>query len=419
MNTTPPPEGAADQQEFIAPDNGGWHWTALRDWIAVCPDISSTAKELYWIIRSVMYEKGDRQRRLSIDQLCWLLPGVKGKPTSSTRVDDALRELKKIGLLSNPDGDVQRRWVTNPTTGKQTRDNFRRWKVHDFPSEGYTGPKSALELLNAYPGPGWREVAKGTETRNSGPQETAKPSPAKTTKDPGHTETRNSGATNRNSGATNRNSGHTEPVTRGNTDSKEAFQGSLSTNQPPPAVDEWAAAEPDRSINGGWLEGGSKDQNPEGPEEDEGDSGSAPQASSELDAVSDTSAGALLLHRVERQNTAHLTGNRTEHIRTINDALAVLSRDVVAHYLGEGLATANTPPGALVGRIRRLPQKVADQQAQQTQRAERGQRGTDQAVSEASTRWQRRETPEELMRALSGDGAFVPSRLRKQAGDAA
>ena len=156
---------SAEDQEFLAPSNGGWHYTTMRDWIAVCPDIGPTAIRLYWIIRSIMHEKGDKSRRLSVDHLCWLLPGVNGKPTSATRVKDALRELEQAGLLSNPDDAVTRQWVRDPRTGKQTKENFRRWQIHDHARPGYGGWRSVAEKLAAYPGPGCPDPAEVTTRR--------------------------------------------------------------------------------------------------------------------------------------------------------------------------------------------------------------------------------------------------------------
>lgn len=202
----PEAHGADETAEFIAPDSEGWHYTTMRDWIAVCPDVSATAARVYWIVRSLMLEKGPRERRLSLDQLCWLLPGINKKPTSETRVKDALRELEAVGLLSNPDRNVVRRWVTDPATGKQTRENFRRWQVHDFPTVGYEGPKSAFDLLESYPGPGWRDghvCHTGTEGRKSDSQSRATRSPAKTRNSAGQTESRISAQTGRKSVARN------------------------------------------------------------------------------------------------------------------------------------------------------------------------------------------------------------------------
>ncbi|WP_340689207.1 hypothetical protein REH65_33385 (plasmid) [Saccharopolyspora sp. ID03-671] len=219
-----------EAQEFLAPDNGGWHYTIMRDWIAVCPDISATAARLYWIVRSIMHEKGDRKRRLSIDQICWLLPGINGKPSSETRVKTALRELEAAHLLSNPEGDVVRRWVTDPQTGKQTRENYRRWQIHDFPTQGYQGPKSAIALLDEYPGPGWREAATQTpnapEGRKSAPQASPKPSPGKTKKTAGRTEGRKSASSGRKSASSGRKSGDSNSGTSENAGFKEVLQGS-------------------------------------------------------------------------------------------------------------------------------------------------------------------------------------------------
>ncbi len=271
MNT---PQDPTDQQEFIAPDNGGWHYTIMRDWIAVCPNISPTAARVYWIVRSIMYEKGDRTRRLSLDELCWLLPGINGKTTSIDRVKDALRELEGIGLLSNPDGDVHRRWITDPTTGKQTRENYRRWQIHEYPPDtaSYGGWKSAIAKLDAYPGPGWREAAKRTE----GGKKPSQSRPAKARKKPGRTESGKNPSQSqaddqqRNTetpGHTERAFSHSEqgkkpgfdPVTRENPTPNEVLQGS-KTNQPTPDRAEASSAEPVESSGVGWLGSSAEDK---------------------------------------------------------------------------------------------------------------------------------------------------------------
>jgi hypothetical protein len=220
----------ADEQEFLAPaDDQGWHYTTMRDWIAVCPDISATAIRLYWIIRSIMHEKGDKSRRLSVDQLCWLMPGINGKPCSATRIKDGLRELEEAGLLSNPDGAVTRQWVIDPKTGKQTKENFRRWRIHDYAPRGYDGWKSAIAKLAAYPGPGWQADADGRKTASqTRPAQTpdTEGSPA------GRTEGRKSGESGRKSAPPRRKSGDSKPPTSANEPAKESFQRSSLTNQP-------------------------------------------------------------------------------------------------------------------------------------------------------------------------------------------
>lgn len=97
---------------------------------------------------------------LSVDQLCYLTPGLKpGSPTGQTRVKDALRELESAGLISNPAGEVHSCSVANPTTGKRTRDSFILWRVHDQPADDYAGWRSVAAKFNAYTSD-WRERAK-------------------------------------------------------------------------------------------------------------------------------------------------------------------------------------------------------------------------------------------------------------------
>lgn len=246
-------QGSYDGQEFLAPDNdGGWHYTTMRDWIAVCPEISATAIRLYWIVRSIMHEKGDKSRRLSIDQLCWLLPGVNGKPTSITRVKDALRELEQAGLLSNPDGAVTRQWVMDPATGQQTRENFRRWQIHDLAPEGYGHWRSAIAKLAAYPGIGWQNTEGRKSASQAGPRLSTALRPGETPETAGQTESRISAQPGRISDQTGRISGDYNAPTCENPTSNKSLQPSSLTNQP--AVSTRSATSGSRPEPG-WLDG--------------------------------------------------------------------------------------------------------------------------------------------------------------------
>lgn len=349
MNRTPPANDGPAQQEFIAPDNGGWHYTIMRDWIAVCPDVGAVAARVYWIVRSVMHEKGDRTRRLSLDELCWLLPGINDKPTSIDRMKDALRELEGIGLLSNPDGDVQRRWITDPKTGRQTRENSRRWQIHDYPPDAasYNGWKSAIAKLDAYPGPGWRQAAKGTE----GGKKPSQSRPAKTRKTPGRTEggKKPSQSQAAHQGGDTDTPGHTEsaffhsehgkkldadPVTRDNPAPNEFFQGSL--NQPTTAAGQGdAAAESVKSGTDGWLEEGSGQENePSTPDDDH---------SRESEAFA-------LLDALMMPTGPQYVPQRTD-IRAVADALASgVEAERITAELISGISGAEVPAKTIKGR---------------------------------------------------------------------
>lgn len=143
--------------QFVAPDDGGWHHTVMRDWIAVCPDIGPTAFRLYAITRSLVIEKRGSVRKLTLNELCHLLPGPNGKPSSLGRIRDAIRELSAIGLYSTPDGKA----VTT-SSSKNAAERPMLIRVNDFPTKpsAYKGPKNAFEVLERVRGhedeePGW------------------------------------------------------------------------------------------------------------------------------------------------------------------------------------------------------------------------------------------------------------------------
>lgn len=88
-------------------------------------------------------------------------------------------------------------------------------------------------------------------------------------------------------------------------------------------------------------------------------------------------AGEQLLASVERRNTATLTAQRDQHVATVDAALKVLPRDQVMAVLSDGLDTASQPAGALVARIRHLPEKVRQHQADRQRLAERDRKLTE------------------------------------------
>lgn len=102
-----PKQRATDAVEFHGTMADVWSHTQVRDWIMLHPGMSRTAFQLYCLLRSMVSEKRPTSlRRMSLDQLCFLLPGVNGKPTSLTAVKDALRLLCHLGLVTNPDSMV-------------------------------------------------------------------------------------------------------------------------------------------------------------------------------------------------------------------------------------------------------------------------------------------------------------------------
>lgn len=76
-------------------------FTKVPDWVMVCERIPSTAFRLWCILRSMQFERGPGIPPLTLDQVCYLLPGVKGKPTSRGRAREALDCLIAEGLLKD------------------------------------------------------------------------------------------------------------------------------------------------------------------------------------------------------------------------------------------------------------------------------------------------------------------------------
>ena len=147
---------ADELMEFVGDITDYWSYTQVRDWALLMPGMSRTALHLYLLLRAMVSDAARRTggglRRMSVDQLCWLLPGVNGKPSSPTMVKDALRLLDEHGLVVNPDDG---RLVTS--TGKSGIQNtFRKYQVNDLPPDVYEGWRNVWDKLDAYR-PDWRE----------------------------------------------------------------------------------------------------------------------------------------------------------------------------------------------------------------------------------------------------------------------
>lgn len=89
----------------------------------LCERINPTAFRLWCILRSMQFEKGPGIPPLTLDQVCWLLPGVNGRPTSKTRAREALDALLGEGILTDvsPEGTSRsgaRSYLTTDTPQK-------------------------------------------------------------------------------------------------------------------------------------------------------------------------------------------------------------------------------------------------------------------------------------------------------------
>ena len=158
MTTSPElmDDGGDEEFELIGTLNDYWTHTQVRDWVLLLPDMTRTALHLYMVLRAMIREnvrrKGGGLRRMSVDQLCFLLPGVNKKPCSPTMVKDALKLLAELNLVVNPeDGHLVK------STGKGGIQNaFRTYQVNDLPPDAYVGWRNVWDKLDAYT-PDWRE----------------------------------------------------------------------------------------------------------------------------------------------------------------------------------------------------------------------------------------------------------------------
>jgi hypothetical protein len=76
-------------------------FTQVPDWVMLCERVNATAFRLWCILRSMQFERGPGIPPLTLDEICWLLPGVNGKPTSKSRAREAMDCLLEEGLLKD------------------------------------------------------------------------------------------------------------------------------------------------------------------------------------------------------------------------------------------------------------------------------------------------------------------------------
>lgn len=151
-------DGADEEFELIGTFNDYWTHAQVRDWVLLLPDMTRTALHLYMLLRSMVRENvrrrggGNGMRRMSVDQLCFLLPGVNKKPCSLTMVKDALKLLDELNLVVNPEDE---RLVKS--TGKGgIQNSFRTYQVNEIPPDAYVGWRNVWDKLDAYT-VDWRE----------------------------------------------------------------------------------------------------------------------------------------------------------------------------------------------------------------------------------------------------------------------
>ncbi|WP_399554273.1 hypothetical protein OG333_38695 (plasmid) [Streptomyces anulatus] len=146
------PSSAEDGQhvELHPPvDDDGWHASQVRDWIAVSPELSDSAIRLYMIMRALVIEKRGPVRKLTLWELCHLLPKKpvgpreRPEPSSVSRIRNLLRELTKIGLVTTPEGH-------RLTTSSRALAAGRglRIRINLMPVKSYQGPRNVFDVLD-------------------------------------------------------------------------------------------------------------------------------------------------------------------------------------------------------------------------------------------------------------------------------
>ena len=126
-----------------------------KDWIDLCEDIKHSDRAVYGVLRSLVYEarglRNDKVFRVSLIEMCELIPGVKGKPLSLTSLRDSLRNLSTVGLVSDPDGKP-----LTTSSGKRAAGRPIRMRIHDLPCNGYkprwSNTEQKLEAIRAKTG---------------------------------------------------------------------------------------------------------------------------------------------------------------------------------------------------------------------------------------------------------------------------
>ncbi|WP_433406998.1 hypothetical protein [Streptomyces sp. CA-146814] len=155
-----------DMFEFSGTITDYWSYTQVRDYLMLMPGMTHVAYRLYSLLRSMIAEASRRRddeswnggmRRMTIDQLCWLMPGPKDKPTSVSTMYEVLGVLEALNLVVPK--DTRELEGISQLKGKQraAKGISRGFIVNDLPPDAvHTGWRNAWDKLDAYT-PDWRE----------------------------------------------------------------------------------------------------------------------------------------------------------------------------------------------------------------------------------------------------------------------
>ncbi|MEU4496960.1 hypothetical protein AB0F96_26830 [Streptomyces sp. NPDC023998] len=149
--------GDSQALELLPPDTEGFYTSNVADWVPLCPQLRDSSIRLYWILRSLVIEKYGPVRKLTLAELCHLLPakpvqpGEAVKPSSLSRIRSLIDELTSVGLVTTPDGKP----IKTSSRAKAAAGALRM-RINDRPTLGYEGPRNAFAVLDAVKAPAAR-----------------------------------------------------------------------------------------------------------------------------------------------------------------------------------------------------------------------------------------------------------------------
>src|SRR5690348_13577519 len=89
---------------FLGDITDYWTYTLVRDRLLLMPGLTDPAMRMYLIVRSMIAESkknlpGQGLRRMTIDQMCFLLTRDMGKPVSVSLMYQILALLEELDLM--------------------------------------------------------------------------------------------------------------------------------------------------------------------------------------------------------------------------------------------------------------------------------------------------------------------------------
>ncbi|MFY0516072.1 hypothetical protein ACOMD4_37655 [Streptomyces anulatus] len=242
-----PPRWTPDEGELLFEGDITDYWSpaVVQHWVLHHPNMKPTDSRIYMLLRAMLTSSPRGLRRMSVDELCWLLTEEGEKPVGESTVRASLKRLDKAGLVTNPDGER----IVKSTGKGGIQTISRRYKVHSIPPDVYVGWANTWQKLDAYR-PDWREnpITPPTHTKTpdgivrsktSGRTDQAEqlPNEAPQGKTAGHFDrSKSSGAPQKSSDRAQKSSGD-KPLTSGNRGGIQSpIRSSLSPVTGVPAV---------------------------------------------------------------------------------------------------------------------------------------------------------------------------------------